>query len=68
MNESELLWGILFGAIGLGMFVYGRRQRTVAPFVCGLALMGFPYFVSDTLMLVIIGIALILGGLFVRFG
>lgn len=66
MSESWLLWGMLFGAIGVGFFVYGRKQKAVVPFVCGLALMVFPYFVSDTLTLVIVGGVLILGGCFVR--
>lgn len=58
VTGSWLLWGMLFGAIGLGFFVYGRKQRRVVPLVCGLALMVFPYFVSNVFMLVIIGIAL----------
>jgi predicted membrane protein len=66
VNESWLLWGLLFGSIGLGFFVYGRRQRRVVPLVCGLALMVFPYFVTNTIVLVVIGIALIAAPYFVR--
>ena len=66
MNESWLLWGLLFGAIGLGLFVYGRKQRVTVPMVCGLALMIFPYFVSDTIPLVAVGVALILAAYFIR--
>lgn len=50
---------MIFGAIGLGFFVYGKKQGEILPVVCGLALMIFPYFVSSTLLLVAIGIALI---------
>ena len=49
---------MLFGSIGLGFFMYGRRQRAVVPLVCGLALMVFPYFVTNTVLLVLIGVAL----------
>jgi hypothetical protein len=28
MNESWLLWGLLFGSIGLGFFMYGRKQSS----------------------------------------
>lgn len=66
MNEAWLLWGLLFGAIGLGFFVYGKRQRAVVPLVCGLALMLFPYFVSNTLVLVLVGGVLIAVPCFVR--
>jgi hypothetical protein len=59
MNESWLLWGLLFGSVGLGFFVYGRKQKAVVPLVCGLTLMIFPYFVASTLALVIIGALLI---------
>ena len=65
MSDAWLLWGLLFGAIGLGCFIYGRRQKAVVPFACGLALMGLPYFVSDTLTLVIAGGLLISGALFI---
>jgi predicted membrane protein len=66
LNESWLLWGLLFGSIGLGFFVYGRRQKAVVPLVCGLALMIFPYFVSNTILLVAIGVALMVVPYFVR--
>lgn len=59
MNEAWLLWGLLFGSIGLGFFLYGKKQRAVVPLVCGVTLMIFPYFVSSTLLLVAIGAVLI---------
>ena len=66
MNESWLLWGLLFGSIGLGFFIYGKKQRAIVPLVCGLALMFFPYFVTNTLLLIAIGVALMLVPYFVR--
>jgi hypothetical protein len=66
MDTSSLVWGLLFGSIGLGFFVYGRRQKTVVPLVCGVALMIFPYFVSSTILLVILGLALVAIPYFVR--
>jgi len=56
--QAQLLWGLLFGSIGLGYFIYGKKQRAVVPLVCGLALMVFPYFVSNALLLVGIGVML----------
>jgi hypothetical protein len=58
VSTSSLLWGALFGSIGLGFVIYGRRQRAVVPLLCGLALMAFPYFVSNVVLLVAIGVAL----------
>jgi hypothetical protein len=50
---------LLFGSIGLGFLIYGRKQRAVVPLICGLTLMVFPYFVSNTILLVVIGVVLI---------
>lgn len=58
LNASTLLWGVLFGSIGLGFFIYGKKQQAIVPLVCGLALMVFPYFVSGTVLLIAIGVAL----------
>jgi hypothetical protein len=57
---------LLFGSIGLGFFVYGRKQRAPIPLLCGIALMVFPYFVSNTLLLVAIGALLIAAPYFFR--
>jgi hypothetical protein len=66
MNSSSLLWSLLFSSIGLGFFVYGRKQKAVVPLFSGLGLMVYPYFVSSTLLLVAIGAALIVLPYFVR--
>ena len=65
MNES-FLWGVLFGSIGMGFLVYGRKQRAIVPLACGLALMVFPYFVSSTILVVVVGAVLIAIPYFVR--
>jgi hypothetical protein len=49
---------LLFGSIGLGYLIYGRKQRAVVPLLCGLALMVFPYFVSSNILMVAIGLVL----------
>ena len=59
MNTASLLWGLLFGSIGLGFFIYGKKQQALVPLVCGLALMIYPYFVTNNLLLVAIGVALV---------
>jgi hypothetical protein len=66
LSTSSILWGLLFGSVGLGFFVYGKRQKVVVPLVCGLVLMVFPYFISNTILLVAIGLALIAFPYFVR--
>jgi len=57
---------LLFSSIGLGFFIYGTKQRAVVPLVCGLALMGFPYFVSNMMLLVGIGVLLMAIPYFLR--
>jgi hypothetical protein len=66
LNTASLLWGLLFGSIGLGFVIYGRKQRAVVPLICGLALMIFPYFVSNSILLVVIGVALMAIPYFLR--
>lgn len=66
MSEPWLLWSLLFGSFGLGFFVYGRKQKAPVPLVCGLALMIYPYFVSNTVVLVTIGVVLMAVPYFLR--
>jgi hypothetical protein len=66
MSESVILWGILFGGVGFGFFLYGKKQRAVVPLMSGLALMVYPYFISNTVMLVVVGVVLMAVPYFVR--
>lgn len=66
MNESWLLWGILFGSVGFGYFLYGKREKAVVPMVCGLVLVVLPYFVEGTTPLVAMGILVSVVPYFVR--
>lgn len=65
-TEASLLWGLLFGSVGLGFFIYGKKQSALIPLVCGLALMIYPYFVPNTLALVAIGLILVAIPYFIR--
>ena len=58
-GTSLLIWGMLFGAIGLGFFIYGKKQKSVVPLLTGIALFVFPYFIPNIYILVIVGVILV---------
>ena len=65
-SSAQIMWGMLFGAIGLGFFIYGQRQRAIIPFVVGVALFVFPYFISNVYLLVFVGVVLVAIPYFIR--
>ncbi|MDD3763694.1 MAG: hypothetical protein PHP86_10435 [Nevskiales bacterium] len=66
MSAAPLLWSVLFGSIGFGFFLYGKRQAAIVPLLCGLLLMVYPFFVSNTILLVLVGVALTAAPYFFR--
>lgn len=65
-NTAMLMWGVLFGSIGLGFFVYGKKQKALIPFVSGIGLMVIPYFVSNAYMMVLVSLGLMALPYFIR--
>ena len=45
MNASAIFAAVIFSAVGLGIFIYGKRQNEAKPMLIGLALMAFSYVV-----------------------
>jgi len=65
-STSTLYWGLLFGSIGLGFFMYGKKQKAFIPLFCGIGLILIPYFISDALILIISAIVIMAVAYFVR--
>ncbi|OTG56184.1 amino acid transport protein [Acinetobacter sp. ANC 3903] len=66
MNTAQLLLGVVFSSIGFGYFLYGKKQKIIVPWICGLVLMIFPYFIENTGILTTIGILLSIVPYFIR--
>lgn len=67
MNTTQLFLGVIFSSIGLGYFLYGKKQKMTVTFIVGLVLMVFPYFIESNFLLSGIGIALSVIPYFLRF-
>jgi hypothetical protein len=55
---SNLFAGLIFGSIGFVAFIYGKKMAFWRPMIIGIALMVYPYFLSGTLVIYLIGITL----------
>lgn len=66
MNATPLILGVIFGSIGLGYFMYGKKQKMTVPLACGLILMIYPYFIESTALLSAVGVILALLPYFLR--
>jgi hypothetical protein len=57
-SSASLVWATIFGVVGLAYFVYGKKQHLFVPLFCGMGLMAFPYFISNAILLVVVGVGL----------
>ncbi len=65
-SVAVLIWGMLFGAIGFGYFLYGKKQKAIIPLCVGIVLCVFPYFIDNLYVLVGVGVTLMAIPYFVR--
>ncbi|MGH8456732.1 MAG: hypothetical protein ACRETW_12255 [Stenotrophobium sp.] len=65
-STASLLWGVLFSSIGMGYCIYGRKQQKLVPLLCGIGLIGYTFFVSNNVLMVVIGVVLMALPYFVR--
>jgi hypothetical protein len=58
-NPYNLLAGFVFGTLGWGAFSYGKKLDLWQPRVIGLALMIYPYFITNDWLLWGAGVGLL---------
>lgn len=57
-TKGSIIAMIIFSVIGLGYFAYGKKSRQFLMLICGVALMGYSYFVDGTGYIILIGVGL----------
>jgi len=57
-STAKITAWIIFGVIGFAAFLYGKKNKSFRPMIIGAALMAYPYFISGTFFLYLVGITL----------
>ena len=57
-DSSFLFASLLWGSIGVGYWIYGKKQRELMPMIGGAAMVGISYLVSSWLLMTLLGLAL----------
>ena len=65
-GTAVLLWGLLFGSIGFGFIIYGKKQKAIVPLITGIVLCVVPYFIANVYALVVVGVVFMAIPFFVR--
>ena len=71
MDETVawLLTSLLISSVGVGLFLYGKKQARIPQVVIGIILVAYSYFVPSVWLMLVIGVALIaILWILVRFG
>ena len=61
LDAGSLIASLIVSSIGLVAFIYGKRQSRAPQMVVGVALMAYPYFVSNVFLQAGIAIVLLAG-------
>jgi hypothetical protein len=60
-SPSYLFAALIWGSIGMGFAIYGKKQRSAVPLVGGIALMGISYVITSAIYMSLAGAALLAG-------
>ncbi len=58
MNWGNIIANLIFGVIGTVALMYGWKNKSPKPLVIGIAMSIFPFFVSNTILVFMIGFGL----------
>jgi hypothetical protein len=60
VDTTLIFTGLIFGSIGMGYILYGRKQANMIAFLAGIGLCVFPYFISSVWMSIALGAGLVI--------
>jgi hypothetical protein len=63
---TKLILCVVFSSIGMGYFIYGKRETRLVAMIAGALLCAFPYCVSNIYLFLAVGILLILAPFMIR--
>ncbi len=55
-----MLISFIISTIGFGYFMYGKKNDCTQFLIAGIALMAYPYFIQNSIWILIIGVILLL--------
>jgi hypothetical protein len=58
-NSSFLFASLFWGSVGVGYFIFGKKQGEMMPLIGGIVMVAVSYFVSSWLLMTLICVALI---------
>jgi len=65
-DSTSLLIGLVFGSIGVGYCIYGKKQSHLVAFLAGILLMGLPYAVDNNAMLIVLSLVVMVLPKFIK--
>ncbi len=60
-SPHSLVASLIWGSVGVGFFVYGKKQQSLVPLFGGLLLIGISYFIESALYMSLAASALLTG-------
>ena len=54
MDSTLFLLSLVFGTIGMGMFMYGKKASRMVPLFAGGGLMVVPYFIPSAILMLLV--------------
>jgi hypothetical protein len=59
LDPSALLVSLVWGSVGSGLLLYGKKRVSAPAIIGGLALIGVTFFITSPLTLSLIGVAVV---------
>ena len=59
ISSSFLIASLIWGSVGVGFFIYGKKQRLMIPLFGGIALIAISYLIASALYMSLASIGII---------
>lgn len=59
LNTNFLFASLIWGSIGVGYFIYGKKQGSWPPMIGGVLMVAVSYFIGSALLMSVVTLALI---------